>query len=835
MNATTVIAQLSPLERLLQTLLLVISLQVLGYTFKRTGTMAADRAPGLGFFVANIALPSLLFRSLATLDVSILNFALVGAILFSKVIVFGLAAGLGWALTKKEEAPGSGLLSGGLFALCCTVQSERIRSCALRALCPLPFHHPLPATTPEVARSNRVGAQMSDDVGLGFPLLSALFVEEAQLLFILSALQAALFNTAAFILLGVGKARSTQTEGAGAQQSVGSVVLGVIGNLRKNFLVVSVGLGTVWRLLIGPTLPSLVDSFTRTCGQAFTPLVLYLAGCASVGTFGKLARLQSAVLPAALGALQSLLLPILCRTFTAAFGGTDQAQGFAFVYGILPCANSVLVIAQSYQLPPPMLTTVASYLALGKLLAFPYLLLAAVTLNVTRMDAGGVTALRQGVSQLMLGLSIAAVTIFVLVALLIPAYRRCPLRRVLCLAALQGAFALCHIVPAPASASGRTVLHMLVAWLRWAINGFVGVLAVDQARKALALRKQPSSAVACPVAVGAAADGGLGHARMQAGDIGMGTHLLVSLAAGGVMSLPFAIGCGAPAKGCLLLFLPYTNGCAPVQKSLYAVAYAAHALLLVACLGLVLYASQTRPAQTRGPATARLEALASPPPSPASSPAEAAAPPPPSLPPSPPPVGSCQSVAGQGPLACDGRGGADVPGGVRSVTGAGGGAGQPPPSQGPFLPACQGPKRIGTKLRLRMTIAVFVLRSAFSAAFVISLLGVNDCSELGAAAGGSQALLLLLLVLLVDGQGLITTLLFAAQPELYAAALGVASRVRVSLFDSTAFCRQCCAATDALRGEHSLILVEDDATADTADGELAQQTLLGEASAERSI
>ena len=58
----------------------------------------------------------------------------------------------------------------------------------------------------------------------------------------------------------------------------------MIANLRKNFLVVGVVVGMLWRALIGDTLPWFLDSFTSTAGQAFTPLVLYLAGCASVGT-----------------------------------------------------------------------------------------------------------------------------------------------------------------------------------------------------------------------------------------------------------------------------------------------------------------------------------------------------------------------------------------------------------------------------------------------------------------------------------------------------------------------------------------------------------------------
>ena len=52
------------LNKLLQNIVLVISLQVIGYVFTASRIMTPERAPGLGFFVANIALPSLLFLSL---------------------------------------------------------------------------------------------------------------------------------------------------------------------------------------------------------------------------------------------------------------------------------------------------------------------------------------------------------------------------------------------------------------------------------------------------------------------------------------------------------------------------------------------------------------------------------------------------------------------------------------------------------------------------------------------------------------------------------------------------------------------------------------------------
>lgn len=159
-------------------------------------------------------------------------------------------------------------------------------------------------------------------------------------------------------------------------------------------------------------------------GSAFKPLVLFLAGVATVGTFDELASLKFAVrtaallacsharmharsswriiraasslrvvsrswhiraarltaapclyvrqvLPATLTCLQSLLLPVLARVFASALCASDRAQAFAFAYGILPCANAFLVVAQAYDVAPPMQAMVASYLALGKIVAYP--------------------------------------------------------------------------------------------------------------------------------------------------------------------------------------------------------------------------------------------------------------------------------------------------------------------------------------------------------------------------------------------------------------------------------------------------------------------------------
>ena len=270
---------------------------------------------------------------------------------------------------------------------------------------------------------------MSDDIGLGLPLAMALFPKESVLLFLLSAIQATAFNTAAFVLMETGRARADMAIG-GKARSAGAIVISVLANLRRNLLIVAVAFGLIYRLTVRQPLPWYIDGITEQAGfssfhylqpithpflsplyppplltpnqagNAFTPLVLYLAGCASVGTFGKLAQLPSTILPATLVVLQSSAtrpLPTVHKRLVA-----TAPLKFAFVYDtLLPCTTAaprtIHSIStthphshpqlhpgtescrrqlcargrQSHHLPAGLVSTVASYLALNKILAYP--------------------------------------------------------------------------------------------------------------------------------------------------------------------------------------------------------------------------------------------------------------------------------------------------------------------------------------------------------------------------------------------------------------------------------------------------------------------------------
>lgn len=111
------------------------AVQLLGAMTKTAGIMPATTEWGIGAYLGRIALPSLLFGALARLDVSTLDLVILSAILIASIMIWVLAAGIGLLVTRQTEFVG-----------------ERQMTCALLALF----------------------VTMGDDIGMGYPLLSAM-------------------------------------------------------------------------------------------------------------------------------------------------------------------------------------------------------------------------------------------------------------------------------------------------------------------------------------------------------------------------------------------------------------------------------------------------------------------------------------------------------------------------------------------------------------------------------------------------------------------------------------------------------------------------------------
>lgn len=222
-----------------------------------------------------------------------------------------------------------------------------------------------------------------------------------------------------------------------------------------------------------------IDQPTKLLGQAFTPLVLFLAGMSTVGSFSGLTSLKMVAFPLSLVALKSLVLPILIYSLTLSLGGNSAQAEFGFIYGLLPAANGCLVIARGYKLDETTLSSVAVYLALGKVCAYPLLLLAAIV-AAKGGDVDSLLELKLNVGTALLVLGALGTAWCVVNAVWIPVWRACPLRRALVLCAIQCVYSVLHVLEATwrdAPPATQAAAFALVSFLRWAVLGWVSVMA----------------------------------------------------------------------------------------------------------------------------------------------------------------------------------------------------------------------------------------------------------------------------------------------------------------------------------------------------------------------
>ena len=329
-----VLAALSALGRVLTKVLLA---QAVGYWMKSSKSIPDAALTGIGAFAGLVSLPALLFKAVAVLDFSQVDITLVVALTLGKLLLVAISAHLGQI--TADSSPGAAELAGGCFGLLTT---------------------------------------NSDDLGLGLPVLGAIFPPQlVSMCFVLNALQSMLINPLIFVLFGVGKARRDAPPDGQTPASNTEIVIAVVRGLRKNFIIVSVVSGVLYNALFGQlrgaTLPIFLDDLCTLLSAAFGPMVQFLAGAANVGSFGKLAQLDSALLPLLTVLLKSVLLPAFVISIIAGLGGSRGTMDFAFAFNCLPTAGSTLVFARPYAPGPKLDSLLSSGLALGKLLGFPLL------------------------------------------------------------------------------------------------------------------------------------------------------------------------------------------------------------------------------------------------------------------------------------------------------------------------------------------------------------------------------------------------------------------------------------------------------------------------------
>ena len=148
----------------------IIIIQLVGYLLKSSGVLTPITEAGIGHYVGTIAFPCVLFMALANLDFAEPDlFPVLAAIVLAKLLVFMFALLFGKLTTPASAAPGLSYTRSALFAIYAT---------------------------------------QSDDIGIGLPVLTALFGNRVDSLYALSATQALVFNPLAYTIMGFGASRA---------------------------------------------------------------------------------------------------------------------------------------------------------------------------------------------------------------------------------------------------------------------------------------------------------------------------------------------------------------------------------------------------------------------------------------------------------------------------------------------------------------------------------------------------------------------------------------------------------------------------------------------------
>lgn len=96
------------------------SILLLGYVLARVGVVSSALAGSLGSYVGNIALPALLFLTMATLDLGSINWDFFFSILIAKAFVFLLVLTLSYLMLKRTQGSQRAGAMASVYAMFCT-------------------------------------------------------------------------------------------------------------------------------------------------------------------------------------------------------------------------------------------------------------------------------------------------------------------------------------------------------------------------------------------------------------------------------------------------------------------------------------------------------------------------------------------------------------------------------------------------------------------------------------------------------------------------------------------------------------------------------------------
>ncbi|XP_068184580.1 lysosomal cholesterol signaling protein [Antennarius striatus] len=334
------------IDKLLPALLECFGIILCGYIAGRTNIITSTQAKGLGSFVANFALPAVLFKNMVLLDFGNVIWPFLWSILVAKVCVFVIVC----VLTLMVVSPDSRYSKAGIFSIFAT---------------------------------------QSNDFALGYPIVEALYQttypQYLQYIYLVAPVSLIILNPIGFAFCEIQKWKNQENRQQSKLWIMGLVILQVL----KNPIVFMVAIGIIAHFVLHQTIPPFMAEFVNGLANSFGGAALFYLGLTMVGQLGKITRSTFVTLTLLLTA-KLFLMPLICKdmvdllddTNTSAMNHSSLAN-YAFLYGVFPTAPSVGLYAVYYNTE---LQVVTAGMVISTFLSAPIMYVSAWLLTMPHMD-----------------------------------------------------------------------------------------------------------------------------------------------------------------------------------------------------------------------------------------------------------------------------------------------------------------------------------------------------------------------------------------------------------------------------------------------------------------
>ncbi|KAK5638084.1 hypothetical protein RI129_012379 [Pyrocoelia pectoralis] len=328
---------------------------ICGYFAGRINLISETESKGINTFVGTFSLPSLIFISLARLDLSSVDWMFLASILIVKSIVFFSVI----IITVLVGRP-INLGRSGIFAIFCT---------------------------------------HSNDFALGYPIVVALYKdshpEYASYLYLVAPINLVILNPVAYVLLEINKQKTDNVPLLSLSDSTNvrpknlcTLVVSIMKGIFTNPILAMTILGILGNLIFKHNVPLFIALILDAFRSAFSATALFLLGLRMVGKVYNL-RGPTLVVPGILIIVKLLVMPLLIREVVSLLRvGANTTETvdwstYGFLYGTIPSAPTVFVFAAQYNVDMDLIATA---IVICTFVSAPFMFISAKMITLTNTD-----------------------------------------------------------------------------------------------------------------------------------------------------------------------------------------------------------------------------------------------------------------------------------------------------------------------------------------------------------------------------------------------------------------------------------------------------------------